>query len=234
MPTPVCGASKDQSGVMLLQKPLNCMITADQPRTRSRPKQDAEVTAYISNLTQGLNVAFEAVVDGGVFTANIEGNDESTEVGVAPPMPDETTEADQPEEEETDTVDPDEELHYAMRQRMTRNLEELADGVVAINQRVLTCCVACGDPRHVLDDCEFIPARKRKESKRQSGLCATPSTAAHNINQGHLEREQHPMFRCKVPMKGCPWMRRPEVQLHLPQDDQKPRQDHAAKPYPQE
>ena len=75
------------------------LITADQPMARSRPKQDAEVTTYISNLTQGLNVVFGAVVDGDVFTANVEGDDESTEVGVAPPMPDETTEADQPEEE---------------------------------------------------------------------------------------------------------------------------------------
>ena len=192
------------------------LITADQPRARTRPKQDAEVTAYISNSTQGLNVTFEAVVDGDVFTASAEGNNESTEVAVAPPMPEETTEADQPEEEEGETVDPAQELHDAIRQRMMQNLDELADGIVTTNQRVLTCCVACGDPRHVLDDCEFIPARKRKESKRQSGLCATPSTAARNINQGHLEREQHPMFRCKVPMKGCPWMRRPEVQLHLP------------------
>ena len=209
------------------------LITADQPMARSRPKQDAEVTTYISNLTQGLNVVFGAVVDGDVFTANVEGDDESTEVGVAPPMPDETTEADQPEEEEREDVDPDEELHDAMRQRMMRNLEELADGVITINQRVLTCCVACGDPRHVLDDCEFIPS-EREESKRQSGLFVMPSTATRNINQGHLEREQHLMFRCKVPMKRCPWMRRPEVQLHLPQDDQKPRQDHAVKPYPQE
>ena len=137
------------------------LITADQPRARSRPKQDVEVTAYISNLTQGLNVTFEA---GGWrclhCKLSAEGNDESTEVGVAPPMPDETTEADQPEEEEGETVDPAEELHDAMRQRMMKNLDELADGVVTINQRVLTCCVACRDPRHALEDCEFIPGRR--------------------------------------------------------------------------
>ena len=130
------------------------LITADQPRARIRPKQDAEVTAYISNLTQGLNVTFEAVVDGDVFTAGAEGNSESTEVGVARPMPEETTEADQPEEEGGETVAPAQELHDAMRQRMMQNLDELADGIV--NQRVLTCCVACADPRHVLDDCEFM------------------------------------------------------------------------------
>ena len=79
---------------------------------------------------------------------------------MAPPMPEETTEADQPEEEEGETVDPAQELHDAMRQRMMQNLDELADGIVTINQRVLTCCVACGDPRHVLDDCEFIPGRR--------------------------------------------------------------------------
>ena len=69
------------------------LITADQPRARTRPRQDAEVTAYISNLTQGLNVTFEAVVDGDIFTASAEGNNESTEVGVALPMPEETAEA---------------------------------------------------------------------------------------------------------------------------------------------
>ena len=69
------------------------LITADQPRARTRPRQDAEVTAYISNLTQGLNVTFEAVVAGDIFTASAEGNNESTEVGVALPMPEETAEA---------------------------------------------------------------------------------------------------------------------------------------------
>ena len=69
------------------------LITADQPRARTLPKQDAEVTAYISNLAQGLNVTFEAVVDGDIFTASAEGNNESTEVGVALPMPEETAEA---------------------------------------------------------------------------------------------------------------------------------------------
>ena len=50
------------------------LLTADQPRKRSPPRRDETIEAYIRGLTHGLNVTFEAVVDGdrenSVWTTN--------------------------------------------------------------------------------------------------------------------------------------------------------------------
>ena len=46
------------------------------------------------------------------------------------------------------TADPNHEIHTRAREQLMTNLEDLADDTVRIGDRVLTFCVACGDPRH--------------------------------------------------------------------------------------
>eukprot|EP00439_Symbiodinium_sp_Y106_P063081 s3243_g9.t1 len=74
------------------------LLTAEQPRKRSPPRRD-EIIGYIRNLTQGLDVKFEAVVDG---DREIRYGQSTEEVSAAPPMPEETAadENAQPEEED--------------------------------------------------------------------------------------------------------------------------------------
>ena len=69
-------------------------------------------------MTQGLSVEFEAVVDGNSYLPGVGGNDEPAEVATAPPMPDETAEAEsgQPEEED-DSSDPNREIYMIRKQR---------------------------------------------------------------------------------------------------------------------
>ena len=75
-------------------------------------------------------------------------------------MPDETeTVEDRQPEEEDETADPNHEIHTRAREQLMTNLEDLADGTVRIGDRVLTFCVACGDPRHTLAECNFDTTR---------------------------------------------------------------------------
>eukprot|EP00439_Symbiodinium_sp_Y106_P059836 s2485_g8.t1 len=63
------------------------LLTAEQPRKRSPPRRDEIIEGYIRNLTQGLDVKFEAVVDG---DREIRYGQSTEEVSAAPPMPEET------------------------------------------------------------------------------------------------------------------------------------------------
>ena len=53
----------------------------------------------------------------------------------------------QPEEENLESTDPNHEIHVAARERAMNALMNLVDGTLEINDRVLTFCVVCRDPR---------------------------------------------------------------------------------------
>ena len=63
------------------------LLTAEQPRKRSPPRRDEDIENFIRNPTQGLDVKFEAVVDGDM---EIRYGQATGEVSAAPPMPEET------------------------------------------------------------------------------------------------------------------------------------------------
>ena len=132
------------------------LITADQPRKRSPPRRDEEVENYINSMTQGLPVEFEAVVDGDRELPQVRGNQPTGEVSTAPPMPEETAESEdvQPDEED-ETTDPHHELHQLAKTQVLEFLDRLEDGTVMVGDRELTYCVACGDPRHTLQEYHF-------------------------------------------------------------------------------
>ena len=130
-------------------------------------------------MTQGLSVEFEAVVDGDSYLPGVGGTDEPAEVATAPPMPDETAvaESGQPEEED-ESSDPNHEIHMKAKEQVMSNLEDLADGIVKIGDRVLTLCVACGDPRHTLSEGEFDTGRIAEVNRgieiMRQALCRYP------------------------------------------------------------
>eukprot|EP00439_Symbiodinium_sp_Y106_P076203 s920_g15.t1 len=115
------------------------LITAESPRKRSPPRRDGEIVNFLNSMTEGLSVEFEAVVDGDSYRPGVGSNDEPAEVATAPPMPDETAEAEsgQPEAED-DSSDPNHEIHMKAKEQVMSNLEDLADGTVRIGDRVLT------------------------------------------------------------------------------------------------
>ena len=133
------------------------LLTADQPRKRSPPRLDETIEAYIRGITQGLNVTFEAVVDGDRETRY---GQPTEEVSAAPPMPDETAvgESGQPEEEVED-----ESLNAAILEGIRAQVGDVVNfletGKVKLGDREHTFCVACGSSRHSLRDCntEFAP-----------------------------------------------------------------------------
>ena len=53
----------------------------------------------------------------------------------------------QPEDENLESTDPNHEIHVAARERAMNALMNLVDGTLEINDRVLTFCVVCRDPR---------------------------------------------------------------------------------------
>ena len=66
----------------------------------------------------------------------------------APPVPDvEMEDGGQPEEENLESTDPNYEIHVAARERAMNALMNLVDGTLEINDRILTFCVVCRDPR---------------------------------------------------------------------------------------
>ena len=81
-------------------------------------------------MTQGLSVEFEAV-DGDSYRPGVGGNDELAEVATAPPMPDETAESGQPEEE-GESSDPNHEMHMKAKEQVMSNLEDLATQLVGM------------------------------------------------------------------------------------------------------
>ena len=107
--------------------------------------------------SQGLPVDFEAV-DGDRELPQVRDNQPTGEVSTAPPMPEETagSESVQPDEED-ETTDPHHELHQAAKMQVLEFLDRLQDGTVMVGDRELTYCVACGDPRHTLQECQFDP-----------------------------------------------------------------------------
>ena len=126
------------------------LLTAEQPRKRSPPRRDEDIENYIKNLTHGLDVKFEAVVDG-----DRKIQQQSTgEVSTAPPMPEETTGNENVQPEEEDEV---EILNQGIRQAVMEQVCDmvgfLENGRITIGARELTFCVACGSSRHVLRDC---------------------------------------------------------------------------------
>ena len=149
LPTPVCGVSKDRSGAMPQQKPLNCLQLNSQGSVRLL-RRGEDIENYIKNITHGLDVKFEAVVDG-----DREIQQQSTgEVSTAPPMPEETTGNENVQPEEEDEV---EILNQGIRQAVTEQVSDmvgfLETGRITVGTRELTFCVACGSSRHALRDC---------------------------------------------------------------------------------
>ena len=133
------------------------LLTADQPRKRSPPRRDETIEGYIRGLTHGLDVTFEAVVDGDRETRH---GQPTEEVSAAPPMPDETAtgESGQPEEEDEAEV-----LNAAILEGIRAQVGDVVNfletGKVKLGDREHTFCVACGSSRHTLLDCntEFTP-----------------------------------------------------------------------------
>ena len=135
MPTPCAGPRK-----------IDLVLCRCRGHRTDGSKRDEEIVNFINSMTHGLPVEFEALVNGDSYLPDVGGNDE---VATAPPMPDETeTAEDRQPEEEDETSDPNHEIHTRAREQLIANLEDLADGTVRIGDRVLTFCVACGDPRH--------------------------------------------------------------------------------------
>ena len=133
------------------------LLTADQPRKRSPPRRDETIEGYIRGLTHGLDVTFEAVVDGDRETRY---GQPTEEVSAAPPMPDETAtgENGQPEEEDEAEI-----LNAAILEGIRAQVGDMVNfletGKVKLGDRQHTFCVACGSSRHTLRDCntEFTP-----------------------------------------------------------------------------
>ena len=127
------------------------LLTAEQPRKRSPPRRDEDIENYIRNLTQGLDVKFEAVVEG---DREIRYGQATGEVSTAPPMPEETMagESVQPEEEDEAEI-----LNQGIRQAILEQVCDmvgfLENGRLTLDNRKLTFCVACGSSRHVLRNC---------------------------------------------------------------------------------
>ena len=61
----------------------------------------------------------------------------------------------QHEEEDVTPMDPNHEMHSAARERAMNCLMNLVDCTLEFNDRLLTCCVVRGDPRHALRECQF-------------------------------------------------------------------------------
>ena len=121
------------------------LLTADQPRKRSPPRRDETIEAYVRGITHGLDITFEAVVDGGRETRY---GQPTEEVSAAPPMPDETAvgESGQPEEEVED-----ESLNTAIMEGIRAQVGDVVNfletGKVKLGDREHTFCVACGSSR---------------------------------------------------------------------------------------
>ena len=131
------------------QKPLNCLQLNSQGSVRLL-RRGEDIENYIKNITHGLDVKFEAVVDG-----DREIQQQSTgEVSTAPPMPEETTGNENVQPEEEDEV---EILNQGIRQAVTEQVSDmvgfLETGRITVGTRELTFCVACGSSRHALRDC---------------------------------------------------------------------------------
>ena len=79
------------------------------------------------------------------------------EVGTAPPMPDTEVEVgDQPEEEEANSSDPNHDLGTTAKERAINSLVRTSPTTsFEIDDRVLTFCVLCGDPRHTMTECQY-------------------------------------------------------------------------------
>ena len=152
MPTRVCGASKDRSGVMPQQRLLNCLRLTNRG---SDLLQDA--MKRLKRTSEAFNVTFEAVVDGDRETRY---GQPTEEVSAAPPMPDETVvgESGQPEEEVED-----ESLNAAILEGIRAQVGDVVNfletGKVKLGDREHTFYVACGSSRHSLRGCntEFAP-----------------------------------------------------------------------------
>ena len=103
------------------------------------------------------------------------------------------------------------------KEQVMSNLEDLADGIVKIGDRVLTFCVACGDPRHTLSECEFDTGRIAEVNRgieiMRQALCRYPK---------HQPRLRGADATSDAPMQPAD---EPEVQLHLQPDDPQPKRD---------
>ena len=71
-------------------------------------------------------------------------------------MPEESagSESVQPDEE-NEITDPHHELRLGARTQVLEFIDRLRDGTVTVGDRELTYCVACGDPMHTLEECQF-------------------------------------------------------------------------------
>ena len=122
------------------------LLTADQP-----PRRDENIAAYIQNLTQGLEVDFEAVEDG---DRDIRYEQPNEEVSAAPPMPTEPApeEIAQPEEEtEADVLAAG--IRQGIQEQVIDMINFLEEGKFPLAGSEHTFCVACGSNRHTLRDC---------------------------------------------------------------------------------
>ena len=72
--------------------------------------------------------------------------------------------------------------------------------------------------------------RQFPRSTEAFSKCDKPSIAIQDINQLDLRGRELLMCLCDLQKMVCPWKRKPVAQLHLPQEDPKPKHDHVNLP----
>ena len=140
------------------------LVTAPTPRNRNPPKREAEICRFIEEMTDVLNPDFLAIMDtdalqpvsGEVADGSGDVVDEAISgAEVAPPVPDhaEVYEDVPGEPAGTDLG----EMQKKLKARVVENLTMLQSGTADVeNNRMLTFCVACGDSRHTVTECENL------------------------------------------------------------------------------
>ncbi|CAE7948322.1 unnamed protein product [Symbiodinium sp. KB8] len=141
------------------------LVTASFPRRRNAPKTQQEILDLISRMTDMLCPDFKAIMDSDVLppvsgeVTNVSGQADNEVIDgaeVAPPVPEYVEEQDVADAEE---VPSDlEAMHQKLKARIVENLTTLQSGQADMEgNRVLTFCVACGDPRHCVTECPNDP-----------------------------------------------------------------------------
>ena len=144
------------------------LVTALVPRKRRPPGRQQEIVDFIASMTDVLCTDFVAIMDSDVLPP-VSGEvtsgydrmvDEAVDgAEVAPPVQEP---ADEYEEELAEgTASNLEALHQKLKARIVENLTVLQSGQADMGEenRVLTFCVACGDPRHCVTECPNDPER---------------------------------------------------------------------------
>ncbi|CAE7338131.1 GIP [Symbiodinium sp. CCMP2592] len=135
------------------------------------------------------------------------GSGEPEEAAVAPPVPEQVEEQERESGDESgDPFSTDlQAIHTRLQMQIVENLTTLQTGQVDVENRMLTFCVACGDPRHAVNDCpntqpasivrqgleimlnSMLDYPKRNSATRMdtgSGQPGTPQRTAMDVDDG--------------------------------------------------